>query len=83
MEGLTNCMYTAQGELVCVPNKKAVVQESNLIETFAAKKPTPKPVKKTEPKKSSSLKCSSSKPCPTGETCSKFGYCRADLKPKP
>ena len=48
MEDLTNCIYTAQGELVCVPNKKTeVVQESNLIETFAtAKKPEPKPVKK-------------------------------------
>ena len=82
MEGLTNCMYTAQGELVCVPNKKT--EESYLIETFAtAKKPAQKVVPKTTPKKSSSLKCSSSKPCPTGETCSQYGYCRADIKPKP
>lgn len=78
MSGLASCIYTAQGEIVCLPNKnEESKQESQLIETFAVARTV---AKKPEQKKSSSLKCSNTKPCPKGETCSKFGWCRSDLK---
>lgn len=79
MAGLTNCIYTTQGELVCLPNKKTEQEsyEGNLIETFAGvKRPTKK---STEPIISSSRKCEKSTDCPKGEKCSPFGYCRSDL----
>lgn len=80
MAGLTNCIYTTQGELVCLPNKKTEQEsyEGNLIETFRAQQRAKK--KAPEPIKSTSRKCKKSTDCPTGEGCSKFGYCRKDVK---
>lgn len=75
MSSLTNCMYTAQGEIVCVPNKTS--QESQLLEPFVAvKKQQPKPVSTANV--TPSLQCKTSKDCPAAmyDTCdTKSGWC--------
>lgn len=67
MSSLTNCMYTAQGEIVCVPNKNKTSQESQLIETFkAVQKPQPKQVVSTNVVPPSK-KCKTNAECPSAQ----------------
>lgn len=73
MSSLTNCMYTAQGELVCVPNKNKTSQESQLIEKFVA-------VKKQQPKPPTAATTTPSKNCTKKEDCPAAMYDTCDTE---
>jgi hypothetical protein len=71
-------MYTAQGELVCVPNKDKQEKKGDLIENFGVPQ-RKKPVESV--KNSSSMLCTTDSECNTGEICTKHGNCRIKCNP--